>query len=139
MSDGLSFVYPQARSEDFWPVQKSVNGSDLSGVPSGTGPEAGAEKLLAEAIRRRWQALTNGSDLHLTIVIDRYWRKAASGPGAKRPFISASRPIRSETGEADLLLTAIENLSDGVPSCPRAAAIPSYCSQRYFDPRGVEK
>ena len=62
-----------------------------------------------------------------------------AGPGAKWPFISASRPIRSETGEADLLLRAIENLSDGVPSCTRAAAIPSYCSQRYFDPRGVEK
>src|SRR3977135_120124 len=36
----------------------------------------------------------------------------ATAYGAKRPFISASRPIRSETGEADVLLTAIENLSD---------------------------
>jgi hypothetical protein len=36
--------------------------------------------------------------------------------GAKRPFISASRPIRSETEEADLLLRAIKNLSDGVPA-----------------------
>jgi hypothetical protein len=68
-----------------------------------------------------------------TIILD--------GPLLARSGHSSAHRVRSDRrrGEADVLLRAIENLSDGVPSCIPAAGIPSYCSQRYFDPRGVEK